>query len=168
MASKSPYAGVGIGEGIGAGVESAAYANKAYNEALKAAQSGELDLAKLNAADRTNLLHYSITGVVSNMNTKMKTQEIAEIARAHSDTAKLANDTRQDANINALTKTYLAGKPMPTDEEQDQAYTRAKAQVLGTSVNKGGKTYYFNSKDEADKFKKAADEADKFKKAAKG
>ncbi len=87
MSATSPFANVGIGQTMQGVAEGAAYANKNYNEALKAAQSGQLDLAKLNNTDRTNLLHYAVTGAVSDSNTRTKMAELAEIAKARASAA---------------------------------------------------------------------------------
>ena len=138
MASKSPYANVGIGEGAAAAAEGAVYANKAYNEAMKAAQTGELDLAKLNNADRTNLLHYAVTGAVSDANTRTKAAELKEIAATRAQGAGQANLARQDAAITARAKLILGNNLMPTDQQVEDAITAATKQVtgkVGTSSN---------------------------------
>ena len=138
MASKSPFASVGLGEGAEAGAEGIGYANKAYNDAMKAAQSGELDLAKLNSADRTNLLHYAVTGAVSDANTRQKMAELKEIAAARAQTGALGIGARQDAAITARAKLLLGNNPMPTEQDVQNAIDMATKQVTGKGATGGG------------------------------
>ena len=138
MATKSPYASVGIGEGAEASAEGIGYANKAYNDAMKAAQSGELDLAKLNSADRTNLLHYAVTGAVSDANTRQKMAELKEIAAARAQTGALGVGARQDAAITARAKLLLGNNPMPTEQDVENAIAIATKQVTGKGTTGGG------------------------------
>ena len=62
LQSTSPFAGPGIGNLMETGVESYAKGNADYDTQLKALRAGELDLTKLNATDRNNLLHYAMSG----------------------------------------------------------------------------------------------------------
>jgi hypothetical protein len=134
MASKSPFGNVGLGEGAGAAAEGAAYANKAYNLAMKEAQAGELDLAKLNSTERTNLLHYAVTGAVSDANTRTKMQELKEIAATRAQGAGQANLARQDAAVTARAKLILGNNPMPTEQDVQNAIDTATRQVMGKSA----------------------------------
>ena len=134
MSSTSPYAGVGLGKAGEAGVEGMQYANKAYNQALKDAQTGELDLAKLNNSDRTNLLHYAVTGAVSDSNMRTKMAELKEIAATRAAGAGQANLARQDAAITARAKLILGNNPMPTEQDVEKAIGIATQQVTGKSA----------------------------------
>lgn len=134
MSATSPFANVGIGQTMQGVGEGAAYANKNYNEAIKAAQSGQLDIAKLNNADRTNLLHYAVTGAVSDSNTRTKMAELAEIAKTRAAGSGQANLARQDAAITARAKLILGNNPMPTAEDVDNAIRTATQQVSGKSM----------------------------------
>jgi hypothetical protein len=134
MASTSPYAAVGLGKAGEAGVEGMQYANKAYNQALKDAQTGELDLAKLNNADRTNLLHYAVTGAVSDSNMRTKMAEIKEIAATRAAGAGQANLARQDAAITARANLLTKGNAINTPEDVENAIAIATKQVTGKVV----------------------------------
>lgn len=137
MANKSPFGNVGLGEGAEAAAEGAIYANKAYNQAIKDVQSGELDLAKLNSAERTNLLHYAVTGAVSDSNTRIKMQELKEIAATRAAGAGQQNLARQDAAITARAKLLLGNNPMPTEQDVENAIATATRQVMGKEVAGG-------------------------------
>jgi len=131
MSATSPFANVGIGQTMQGVGEGAAYANKNYNEAMKAAQSGQLDIAKLNNTDRTNLLHYALTGAVSDSNTRTKMAELAEIAKTRAAGSGQANLARQDAAITARAKLLLGNNPMPSEQDVQNAIDIATQQVTG-------------------------------------
>jgi hypothetical protein len=134
MSATSPFANVGIGQMMQGVGEGAAYANKNYNEAIKMVQAGQLDLNKLDSADRTNLLHYAVTGAVSDANTRTKMAELAEIAKTRAAGSGQASLARQDAAITARAKLILGNNPMPTPEDVQNAIDIATQQVSGKSV----------------------------------
>lgn len=81
MANKSPFANVGVGEGIGAGVEEYARGTKDLNEQLTKLRSGELDLAKLSNSARNNLMHYALSGATSEREAEIRSEANKEVAK---------------------------------------------------------------------------------------
>jgi hypothetical protein len=133
MQNTSPYAMVGLGKGVQAGAEGQMYGNKEYNDAMKQVQAGQLDLAKMNNTDRTNLIHYAVTGAESDASTRLKDREIRELAATRMQNAGQANLSRQDAAITALMKVRLGTTIAPTDQQQEDAYNWAKQKITGKS-----------------------------------
>jgi len=99
MASKSPFALTGIGEGIEAGVGQYAKGEKDYADMLRGVRAGEIDLNKISATDRNNLMHYATQAATSEAN-------VAEQSKARMQAAQIAADAKEQTAKIAAQKGY--------------------------------------------------------------
>jgi hypothetical protein len=156
MASTSPYAGVGIGQGVGAGVEEYGKGTKDFNDQLNKLRSGELDLSKISAAEKNNLLHYAITGATGEREAELRADATTEAAKLRAQTLGLEKGKNLDAKILTIAKglydtdikeaTDKNGLTHLTEEQKDALMRKAiqRAATLQTDIaaakggNKGG------------------------------
>jgi hypothetical protein len=101
MAGKSQYALSNIGEGISEGVGAYAKGEKDYADILKGIRAGEIDINKLDATERNNLLHYALTGAVSEQNA-------LEAGKTRRQTASIAAANRNSDKVNSLFSTMYS------------------------------------------------------------
>jgi hypothetical protein len=143
MAGKSQYALQNLGEGIEAGLGTYAKGEKDMAETLKGIRAGEIDINKLGATERNNLLHYALTGAVSEART-------AEEAATRRQNAALTASKTQNDKINSLFSTMYSanlksaqdklGIDKVTDETRDEIARQTMMQVnklLGAQGKKG-------------------------------
>ena len=135
MASKSPYAGVGIGEGVGAGVEEYAKGEKDLNDQLNKLRSGELDLAKLDSTAKNNLLHYALSGATSERETEVRAEANKEAARLRAQYAADAKAGRLDAKDNALFGVLYANNLKKATNALTGKSTKSDAEVFNESMD---------------------------------
>jgi len=103
----SPFANPGIGKLISGTSQAYAAGEKDYADQLAKLRSGELDLSKMDATDRNNLLHYAMTGATSESNTEMRTRELLEAAKLRASQVGAANADRQfNAKVSAYNNAY--------------------------------------------------------------
>jgi hypothetical protein len=109
LSSTSPFAGPGIGNMVSTGAKSYAAGEKDYADQLAKLRSGELDLNKLNASDKNNLLHYALTGATSEQNAALRTQEMLEAAKLRQSQVGSANaDRAQNKLLSIASQFYTA------------------------------------------------------------
>jgi hypothetical protein len=148
MESTSPFANVGIGKGVGAGIEEYTKGEKDYADQLKALRSGELDLSKLSTAERDTLLRSGVSGAVSQLNAeeaaaariagdKLRAQSILE-GRANRENDKWMSlyGTIYNTNIRAA-QDKLTGRAL-TEEEKSNIAQQSMSQV-DNLLKAGGK-----------------------------
>jgi hypothetical protein len=92
LQNTSPFAGPGIGAALETGVGAYNKGNADYDTQLKALRAGELDLSKLNATDRNNLLHYAMSGA-----TAEQVAQDAAAARVEAQKLRMATIAAQNA-----------------------------------------------------------------------
>ena len=150
MASKSPWGGVGIGEGIGAGVEEYGRGTKDLNDQLAKLRTGELDLSKINSTDRNTLLHYALTGATSERDAELRAEATRENARLRASQVGGANADRLQSKLLSIAKDLYAtdikantdpnGIVKLTAEQQDELYRKAlqRASTMVQDINVAG------------------------------
>ena len=154
MASTSPFANVGVGQGVGAGIEEYARGTKDLNEQLKALRSGELDLSKLSSSDRNNLLHYASAGASAQQRAEDEAASRLEVAKTRAaDIGGKSADRLQGKILTIAQQLYATdikantdpnGIVKLTEKQQDDLYkkalTRAATMVQDINVvgGKGG------------------------------
>ena len=107
MAGTSPNFFANLGPGIEQGVSGYAKGQKDYADMLAKLRTGEIDLAKLNATDRNNLLHYVTTSAVSEARTASETKSREQIAADQLAMRQLtAGASKRDLTSGLLQKQY--------------------------------------------------------------
>ena len=133
MASTSPNAFVGLGEGIQEGLGTYAKGEKDYGDMLAKLRTGELDLAKLNSTDRQNLMHYAISGATSEAATAERARSNELIAKEKAAdralTQKQGDESKYNAAITARAKLLIGNAVAPTEQQVQEAYNTAKRQI---------------------------------------
>jgi hypothetical protein len=145
MAGTSPNFFANLGPGIEQGVSGYAKGQKDYADMLAKLRTGEIDIAKLNATDRNNLLHYAMSGAVGEARTAEEAR--SREARTASETKSREQISKDRSADRALTKLQgdeakyntaitnrakmLIGNPVipPTEQQVQAVYDMAKKQI---------------------------------------
>ena len=107
MAGTSPNFFANLGPGIEQGVSGYAKGQKDYADMLAKLRTGELDIAKLNATDRNNLLHYAMTGAVGEARTAEEARSREQVAADQLAMRQLtAGASKRDLTSGLLQKQY--------------------------------------------------------------
>jgi len=138
MAGKSQYALQNIGEGFEAGLGQYAKGEKDMAEMLKGIRAGEIDINKLGATERNNLLHYALTGAVSEAKTAEDARSREQVAKDRAAERAIlkgqGDEKKYNDAITARAKLLLGSAIAPTPEQVQEAYDTAKGQVDAESV----------------------------------
>lgn len=135
MASTSPNAFVGIGEGLQEGLGTYAKGEKDYGDMLNKIRTGELDIAKLNATDRNHILERALGATRTEEEAKTRRQVSADAAAARAITAGAAKNDRVDKLLQEQYKAILKnaedklGITQPSAEQRQKFMEEAMANV---------------------------------------
>ena len=135
MASTSPNAFVGIGEGLQEGLGTYAKGQKDYGDMLNKIRTGELDIAKLNATDRNHILERALGATKTEEEAKTRRQVSADAAAARAITAGAAKNDRVDKLLQEQYKAILKnaedklGITQPSAEQRQKFMEEAMTNV---------------------------------------
>ena len=135
MASTSPNAFVGIGEGLQEGLGTYAKGEKDYGDMLNKIRTGELDIAKLNATDRNHILERALGATRTEEEQKTRRQVAQDNAADRAMRAGAAKNDRVDKLLQDQYKAILKnaedklGITQPSAEQRQKFMEEAMANV---------------------------------------
>ena len=152
MGSTSPNPFVGFSEGIQEGLGTYAKGEKDYGDMLNKIRTGEIDIAKLNAADRNHILERALGATRIEEEAKTRRQVAADAAAARALTAGLGKTDRMDKLIQTQYATIAKnaadklGITQPS-EEQRQAWLKEAISDVNYMLEAQGKPGLSGAKD---------------------